>query len=101
MQVKATGCEITDTNPSCVASWNAFSPANLASAGDPPVLLYSGTSDVYVPYRSGGLVVSRLRAVGVEARAIYVKGGGHNSKIAFEKGWRQNKVMDFLSGKLR
>ena len=101
MQVKATDCEITDTTPSCVASWNAFSPANLASAGDPPVLLYSGTSDSYVPYKSSEVVVNRLRAVGVEARAIYVKGGGHNSKIAFEKGWRQEKVMNFLSDKLR
>jgi acetyl esterase/lipase len=101
MQVKATGCPITDTSPSCVASWNAFSPANLASRGDPAVLLYSGTSDVRVPYKSSSIVVSKLRAVGVDARANYIKGGGHNAKIAFDGGFHQNKVMDFLSEKLR
>lgn len=101
MQALATGCLITDTNPSCVASWNAFSPANLASTDDPAVLLFNGTSDTYVPYKSGAIVVNRLRTVGVEARANLIKGGGHNSKIAFDNGFHQKKVMNFLSEKLR
>lgn len=101
MEVKATGCLITDISPSCVASWTAFSPANLASSDDPAVLLYTGTSDVVVPYKSSQIVVNRLRAVGVDARSNYIKGGGHNSKIAFDNGFHQKKVMNFLSDKLR
>ncbi|MBX9580969.1 MAG: alpha/beta hydrolase [Gemmataceae bacterium] len=53
------------------------SPICHASADDPPVLLVHGTADLIVPVLHSELLLDKLRAAGVTAELLTVKGGGH------------------------
>jgi acetyl esterase/lipase len=53
------------------------SPIHHASADDPPVLLVHGTADLIVPVLHSELLLDKLRAAGVTADLLTVKGGGH------------------------
>ena len=58
------------------AYWDA-SPAAHVSPDDPPFLLMHGTLDDRVPYARSEEFVARLKADGIKAELLTIKGGGH------------------------
>lgn len=57
----------------------AVSPATHVTADDPPTLIIHGDADKLVPIQQAEWLVSRLRAVGVEAKVIPKPGVGHGT----------------------
>ena len=53
------------------------SPVEHVSRDDPPFLIIQGDSDRVVPAEQSELLYERLRAVGVAAKLVIVKNGGH------------------------
>ncbi|MBX9625478.1 MAG: alpha/beta hydrolase [Gemmataceae bacterium] len=59
------------------AVYRRASPIAHASADDPPVLLVHGTADLIVPILHSEMLLDKLRAAGVTAELLTVKGEGH------------------------
>lgn len=59
------------------AVYRRASPVSHVSADDPPVLLVHGTADLIVPVIHSELLYDKLRAAGVTAEFVKVKGEGH------------------------
>jgi acetyl esterase/lipase len=55
----------------------AASPQLHVAAGDPPFLIVQGTADRVVPASQSKDLAARLRAVGVPAKLVLVRGGAH------------------------
>ena len=59
------------------AVYRRASPIEHVSADDPPVLMLHGTADVVVPILHSERLRDKLRAAGVTAELVTVKGEGH------------------------
>lgn len=53
----------------------AASPANYASAGDPPTALFHGSADTIVPLEQSQVMERKLKAAGVPVRLLVTDGG--------------------------
>lgn len=59
------------------AVYRRASPIDRVSKGDPPVLMIHGTADIVVPIIHSERMYEKLKAAGVPAELITVKGEGH------------------------
>jgi acetyl esterase/lipase len=62
----------------------AASPAHLAAKGDPPFLILQGDRDTLVPAGQSQALQRALKAAGVPAELVMVKGGSHGLSDAGE-----------------
>ncbi|SHF66713.1 Acetyl esterase/lipase [Jatrophihabitans endophyticus] len=90
------GCEYETGTSACARRWRAFDPASAVSSHDPAVLMFQGLADGTVPYRMPRHLEQALRAAGVPAQLVYVPGGGHTPRIAFDAGTQQRRLVQFL-----
>lgn len=60
------------------AKKRSVSPVSYVSADDPPMMIVHGDADVIVPFAHAEAMFKSLKAVGVEAELVRIKGGRHN-----------------------
>jgi type 1 glutamine amidotransferase len=58
-------------------AYRKASPVSYVAPGNPPTLLVHGDRDERAPYSHSVVMFEKLRGVGVDARLLTVKGGGH------------------------
>src|SRR5262249_48591 len=63
-----------------------ISPIVYVSRSSPPFLFFHGAEDKLVPPRNSTDMAEKLRAAGVSAKAVVIKGEGHGSADWAEKG---------------
>jgi acetyl esterase/lipase len=81
------------------AEYAAASPIHLASADDPPVLLYHGRMDRLVEIEQSRNMLAALQQAGVPARLIEVPLSGHVTTFLFD-GLLFGQVTEFLGANL-
>lgn len=92
----AMRCPRLTTWTDCNSRWSDFLPETHISADDPPVLILQGTADPAVPPQTGRAFSYWLTKSGVENTLTEGVNWGHTEALAFDDGWRQKQVMDFL-----
>ena len=60
------------------AKKRSVSPVSYVSADDPPMMIVHWDADVIVPFAHAEAMFKSLKAVGVEAELVRIKGGRHN-----------------------
>lgn len=91
----------------CSKRYSDFKPENLIQADDPPMMIFQGTKDPAVPSGTGRAfrywlikrgVPCQLTTASSSGTACLIEGinWGHTEHLAFDNGWRQAKMINFL-----
>ena len=86
--------------PAYVAKAKVISPLHLVSSNTPPILMFHGNKDCFVPMAFSQAYQSALQKQGVEAELIIADGLGHGDAKFFNTPSYNQKVIAFLKQKL-
>ena len=83
----------------CNGRWTDFLPETHISSDDPPVMMFQGTADPAVPPATATAFGYWLSQKGVANSVTECVNWTHTEACAFDAGWRQQKLIDFLKAK--